>query len=140
MNQKELKHYCKEKGIRPEFVAELKAQGISRANGLYKKICEQEALLKKIGEVLLEAEKMRGAYFFTPPTSASLRRSYERYHSKGPVEWEEGGNSYFARISVSCSCRRVYCYTYYYVNDDVTNLTKVRNSYNRLYKEFYLGN
>lgn len=89
-------------------------------------------LIKKIEEIVYEAEKMKGAYFYTPPENASLRRSYEKYHSHGPVEWSEGGHTYSAEYEVSCSCRNVYAKGYYYRDEKRTTITTIKNSLKRL--------
>ena len=56
-----------------------------------------ENIIAKIAAIINEAETMKHAYFFTSPSSAGGRRSYEKYHSHDTVEWEEGGHTYSAR-------------------------------------------
>lgn len=90
-----------------------------------------------IGEIVHTAEKFKNAYFFEPPRSASERENYSNYYSQPGIEWEDGGNKYYAEFNVSCSCRNVYAGGAYYKNGKVTNLTAIRNSYKRLYKEYY---
>ena len=89
-------------------------------------------LISEIEKIIYEAEKMRGAYFYTPPGNASSRRSYERYHSHGPIEWEEGGHTYSAEYTVKCSCRNVYAKECYYKDNKKTTLTAIKNSLKRL--------
>lgn len=91
-------------------------------------------MIKQIKAIIDEAEKMRGAYFFTPPGSAGNRRSYERYHSHDQVEWTEGGHTYTAAYIVECSCKNVYAKGKYTRDGKTTTLTTIRNSYNRLVK------
>ena len=92
-------------------------------------------LFQTISEIIEEAERMKGAYFFTPPCNASGRRSYEKHHSHGPVEWDEGGHHYTAEYSVNCSCRNVYASGNYTKDGNKTTLTAIRNSFKRLQKE-----
>lgn len=85
-----------------------------------------------IKAIIEEAEKMRNAYFLTPPASASARRSYERFHSHEMVEWDEGGHHYTAEYQVDCSCKNVYAKGHYTRDGKDTTLTAVKNSYKRL--------
>lgn len=66
------------------------------------------SIIDQIRAIVEEAATMKNAYFFTSPSSAASRRSYERYHSHPLVEWVEGGHTYTAEFIVSCSCRNVY--------------------------------
>lgn len=88
--------------------------------------------LEAIAAIIAEAEAMRGAYFYQPPGSAGMRRWYEKQHSHALVEWSEGGHSYTASYTVSCSCRNVYANGEYTRDGRKTTLTAVRNSYLRL--------
>ena len=89
-------------------------------------------LIKKLETLFATAEKFRGAYFFNPPTSASGRRNYEKYHSISEFSWTEGGNVYTAEFSVDCSCKNVYAKGIYTKNGVKTTLTAIKNSYKRL--------
>lgn len=91
-----------------------------------------ENIIAKIAAIINEAETMKRAYFFKSPTSAGGRRSYEKYHSHDMVEWEEGGHTYSARYTVSCSCANVYARGEYTRDGKPTTLTAIKNSYNRL--------
>lgn len=82
--------------------------------------------------IVTEAERMRRAYFFTPPANAYGRRKYEQEHSHAPVTWEEGGHAYTAEYSVSCSCRNVYARGTYTRDGKATTLTAIRNSLKRM--------
>lgn len=85
-----------------------------------------------IKTIIDEAETMRSAYFFTPPGNANGRRYYERKHSHDRIEWQEGGHTYTAAYTVSCSCKNVYAYGEYTRDGKKTTLTAIRNSYKRL--------
>ena len=89
-------------------------------------------MLYAIKEILDEAETMKNAYFFTPPGNASGRRYYERQHSHGRIEWEEGGHKYSAEYIVECSCRNVYARGCYTKDGNKTTLTAIRNSFKRM--------
>jgi len=89
-------------------------------------------IISALGAIIDEAEAMQKAYFFTPPTHAGERRSYEKKHSHELVEWEEGGHTYTARYTVECSCKNVYAHGEYTKDGKKTTLTAIRNSYNRM--------
>jgi len=85
-----------------------------------------------IAAIIAEAETMKNAYFFNPPTSAGARRSYEKQHSHDLIEWEEGGHTYTAQYTVSCSCQNVYASGHYTKDGRKTTLLAIRNSLKRL--------
>lgn len=89
-------------------------------------------IITAISAIINEAEKMKNAYFFAPPSSAGGRRSYERYHSHDTIAWEEGGHTYTAAYTVECSCNNVYARGTYTRDGKPTTLTAIRNSYKRL--------
>ena len=89
-------------------------------------------IISQINDIISTAEEMRGAYFFTSPSSASSRRWYEKKHSCDRVEWDEGGNHYSAEFITICSCKNVYAYGKYFKNGNKTTLTAIRNSKKRL--------
>lgn len=88
--------------------------------------------LPDIARILTEAEAHRNAYFFNPPTNASGRRSYEKRHTVPEFAWTEGGHTFTAEFTVSCSCHNVYARGYYTRDGEKTTLNAVRGSYNRL--------
>ena len=88
--------------------------------------------LPAIARILTEADAHRNAYFFTPPAHANGRRDYEKRHTVPEFSWTEGGHTYTAEFSVSCSCRNVYVRGYYTRDGAKTTLAAVRGSYNRL--------
>lgn len=89
-------------------------------------------MLEKILAIINEAEKMRNAYFFKPPMSAGMRRSYEKKHSHNEITWNEDNHVYTARYEVRCTCNNVYAKGYYTKDGKETTLTAIRNSYKRL--------
>lgn len=91
--------------------------------------------INAVKAIVMEAEAMRGAYFFRSPSSAGSRRSYEKYHSHGRVEWVEAGHEYTAEFVVSCSCANVYAYGIYTRDGNKTTLTAIRNSLKRMEAE-----
>lgn len=90
------------------------------------------ATTTQIADIIAQAEKMRNAYFFSPPTSAGGRRSYEKYNSRPRVEWQEGGHTYTAAYTVTCSCSNVYAQGEYTRDGKKTTLTAIRNSARRM--------
>lgn len=91
-------------------------------------------LIAKIETIVNRAHDFRKAYFFTPPSSAYARRQYERANSCPVTEWEEGGHTYTAAFSVSCSCSYVYARGVYTRDGHNTTLTAIKNSLERLKK------
>jgi hypothetical protein len=71
-------------------------------------------------------EKMGHAYFWTPPMSASGRRSYEEYQSRVLVA-EIAGSIIQASISVSCSCKNIYVTRTLKVNGVQKRITALKN-------------
>lgn len=88
--------------------------------------------INSIRAIVAEAEAMRNAYFFRPPTNAGSRRSYEKYHSHDKVTWVENGHEYTAEYTVSCSCANVYAHGVYTRDGKRTTITTIRNSLKRL--------
>lgn len=91
-----------------------------------------KTLIRKISEIIDESYTQKNSYFRFPMQSASSRRWYEKRHSHDKVEWVEGGHSYSAEYSVSCSCRNIYAKGYYYRDGIKTTLTTIKNSLKRL--------
>ena len=89
-------------------------------------------IIDQIRAIVDEAAVMKNAYFFTSPSSASSRRSYERYHSHPLAEWVEGGHTYTAEFIVLCSCHNVYARGEYTRDGKKTTLTAIKNSLKRM--------
>lgn len=70
-------------------------------------------------------EKMGKAYFFTPPSSASQRRSYESYNS---MEYKAkiNGVKYEGKIEVECSCRNIYATRILLVDGEQKRITALK--------------
>lgn len=92
-------------------------------------------LIEQIENLVDTAHKFKNAYFWTPPTSAGERRSYERYYSISEFNWNEGGADYSASYEVTCTCRYIYTEGRYYKDGKKTNLTAIKNSLKRLKTE-----
>lgn len=88
--------------------------------------------INAVKAIVMEAEAMRGAYFFRSPSSAGSRRAYEKYHSHDEVRWMEAGHEYTARFDVRCSCANVYVNGIYTRDGEQTTLTAIRNSLKRM--------
>lgn len=85
------------------------------------------SIIIALESLITTAEKFKGAYFFTPPTSASARRSYEEYHSIPFFSFEYNGVEYTCEYRISCSCRNVYAQGIYTRNGNKTTLTAIKN-------------
>ena len=96
---------------------------------------DKKELVLKVNMIVEEAKDMKNAYFFHSPQMASGRRQYEERHSHDMVEWTEGGNTYTAQYTVSCSCANIYAKGIYTKNGKTTTLTAIKNSLKRLDKE-----
>ena len=63
---------------------------------------------KTIDEIIKQHEKFRNSYFWSPPSSSSARRSYEKRYSRDDVVFDHDGKHYEISQTVSCSCRDIY--------------------------------
>lgn len=93
------------------------------------KICLEEALnfnFKSVSSFLDLWKKMEKCYFWTPPSNASNRRSYERMHSD-EIEFKIGSDVYKGYINTSCSSKNVYCNKDIYVNGEKKRITALKN-------------
>lgn len=79
-------------------------------------------------------DRMKNAYFFTPPQSASSRRSYEKYHSM-KVEFEYEGHTYAYESECECSCKNVYFTDGFHYDGKKTTATKVKNALAKMQEE-----
>lgn len=75
----------------------------------------EKKLLEKLNDVLCLHDKMKGAYFFTPPRVASMRRRYEENNSL-ETEFSYKGDDYLVSQVTNCSCKNVYYSVSYYKN------------------------
>jgi len=62
---------------------------------------------KKLQEIINTHKKMRGAYFFRPPSSALRRRNYEIARSSH-MTFSINGVAYEIDQITECSCKNVY--------------------------------
>lgn len=84
-------------------------------------------IISALDLIIGTAEAFKGAYFFTPPASASGRRSYEKYHSVPFFAFEYNGIEYTCEYRISCSCSSVYAKGIYTRNGNKTTLTAIKN-------------
>jgi len=92
-------------------------------------------MINQIEAIIAEAEAMKSAFYFRPPMTASSRRSYEKRHTHPEITWEEGGHTYTAEYTVSCSCKNVYASGTYTKDGKKTTLTAIKNSLKRMKEE-----
>jgi hypothetical protein len=74
---------------------------------------------EKLYDILHLHEKMRKAYFYTPPSCASGRRWYEKKNSL-TSEFELGGQKIKVVQETTCSCRHVYYKMAIYIDGQQT--------------------
>lgn len=89
-------------------------------------------IIESIRKIIDTAEKFRSAYFWSSPSCAASRRWMEKQNSVSEITWDEGGHTYTASYSVTCSCKNVYASGYYTKDGKKTTLTAIKNSYKRL--------
>lgn len=92
----------------------------------------RDEVIRKLSEIVREADRMQKSYFWKPPTSAGARRGYEKQHSHPEIKWEENGHEWTARYDVICSCSYVYAAGTYTRDGRKTTLTAIRNSLLRM--------
>ncbi len=80
-------------------------------------------------------EVMKGFYFWAPPTSACMRRSFERQHTIPEIRWTEGDHSYTAECSTICSCAHIYYKGIFTRDGKSTNIVTIKNSFHRMCEE-----
>lgn len=98
--------------------------------------------LKQINEFIDLWTKMSKCYFWSPPGSASARRSYENKHSLNLDITIENKN-YVGSISTSCSCKIIYCIKTLYVDGikkNILSLKKLVTNYEPFINTFNLRN
>jgi hypothetical protein len=52
-------------------------------------------------------DKMSGCYFWSPPSCANSRRSYEDYNSL-EFNFKFNGKKYEIKLNTECSCKNIY--------------------------------
>ncbi len=78
-------------------------------------------LEKQIKGALTLHDQMKGAYFYTPPSIASMRRSYEKRNSMN-FTFSFRGDIYEVNLSTDCSCKIVYYKGYFAKNGKTGNV------------------
>lgn len=76
-----------------------------RKNGHQKKLSESQ--FRKVRDALAQHEKMKGAYFWRPPGTASSRRSMEALAARD-LSFKRGGRVYRYTCRLDVSCKHVY--------------------------------
>ena len=92
-------------------------------------------IIKRLEKIVLTAEKMQKAYYFTPPKKAAQRRLYEAQNTIPEITWTDGKDEYTAAYTVQCSAHNVYAKGKYTRNGEKTTLKAIRNSLNRMRAE-----
>jgi len=89
---------------------------------------KNQKMIKELKNNLKEAielhEKMKNSYFWTPPSNASSRRSYEKNNS---FSFAYPGLT--VDCETSCSCKNIYYSGKFYYEGKKTTLTKIKNLY-----------
>lgn len=86
-----------------------------------------ESTKTQLSDFITQWEKLANAYFWTPPSSASSRRSYEKYQSRELSIPEIGID---ATIDVSCSCKNIYVTRTLKVNGELKRITALKKLLN----------
>ena len=89
---------------------------------------KRKELLEKIEDAISFHEKFKNAYFFGPPSSASSRRSYEKQNQRD-IKFSYNGMKYSYSSRVTCSCKNVYYYGTFSVDQvikDVRAFKKIK--------------
>lgn len=81
---------------------------------------------EKLSAFVAHWEALNGSYFWTPPSSASGRRSYEKRQAMELKSIVVYGNKYCGTISVSCSCKNIYITKCLYCNDVQVKITAIK--------------
>lgn len=80
---------------------------------------------KEVKSFLDQWEKMKNAYFWSPPQSASSRRNYEGWNSDA-IKIMIAGILYEGKIDVSCSCKHIYVSRVLKVDGEVKRITALK--------------
>lgn len=80
---------------------------------------------KSIHNFIDQWEKMARAYFWTPPSRASARRSYEKRQSDS-IDITVDGIRYQGTIEVTCSCKNIYVSRELLVDGAVKRITALK--------------
>lgn len=83
-------------------------------------------ILSICSAIIATAEKFRNSYFFSSPSSAIGRRSYEKFYSVPETTFEYNGDKYTVEYSVTCSCNNVYAKGYYTKNGKNVTLRTIK--------------
>ena len=62
---------------------------------------------KELQDLINQNAKFKNVYFWTPPATASGRRSYEQYNSRYLLG-TYNGHDIDCSLDISCSCKNVY--------------------------------
>lgn len=92
----------------------------------------RDEVIRKLSEIVREAERMQNTYWWNTPTSASGRRSYEKKHSHEKITWTENGSEWTASYTVVCTCSYIKASGDYTRDGRKTTLTAIRSSLNRM--------
>jgi len=61
----------------------------------------------KVRKIVDSHEKRQSAFFWSPPSNASSRRSYEKSHSNS-ISFTHGKKKYVVEQSTECSAKNIY--------------------------------
>jgi len=83
---------------------------------------------KAVNNVLEYHEHYKNAYFWTPPSSASGRRSLEKKFADSNPSFEiiDGNNNIYVSPDLSCSAKNVYYHLTIKVNNAVKDVRAIK--------------
>ena len=98
-----------------------KQKKISKSYALKINQEKRKFLLNEVDSAITHHEKFKNVYFFQPPSSASSRRSYEKYHSFTTTFMYDGKEHIYS-CNVSCTCRYVEYRACFSVGDEIKDV------------------
>ena len=91
-----------------------------------------EGSLEDLERLLQLHDMLQKCFHWSPPPTASARRSFETKFRASPVSWREGSHEYSAKPSLFCSAANIYYKAVFEVDGRRTNVTTIRNSFKRM--------
>ena len=85
----------------------------------------RKVLLELVSDATNHHDRFKHAYVFEPPSGASKRKRYEENNSFA-VEFDYDGHLYLYDCDVTCSCKHVYYYHCFKIDNHTVNVAPFR--------------